>query len=111
MQPCVTRALSAAGGGTRGKHDAMRAGNVRASTYPACASSSRLVDCRAKGLWASYATSVSLDALLGVGATVGAEHTLERVDAIEKRFLDACGEHSDTEGVGVSSDSTLPFSR
>ena len=90
----------------------MCAGNVRASTYPACASSSRLVDCRAKVLWASYATSVSLDALLGVGpATVGAEHTLECVDGMEKRVLDACGEHSDAEGVGLSSDSTPPFSR
>ncbi len=53
---------------------------LRSGTYPAWATTSRSVD-GSKLLCASYATSVSLDALLGVGATVGMELWLELEDS------------------------------
>ena len=45
-----------------------------------------------KDLWASYETSVSLDALLGVGGTVGVEHWLECDDSQDGRDGDSWGE-------------------
>lgn len=59
---------------------------------------------------ASYATRVSLDALLGVGAIVGVGEWDERVEASERRGLDVCKEQFASDGVAVGPDSTLAVS-
>lgn len=56
---------------------------------------SRVVDRGTGAFWVSYATSVELDALCGVGrGIVGVENWLERDESYERRVADASREHA-----------------
>lgn len=96
--------------GQRTPAHVMRSGT--SNTHPACVTASRAVDGR-EPLRASYATSVSLDAVfgVGVGATVGEEHSLAACDeSNDVRDVDVCDEHPDTDDAELGVGRTLPFS-
>ena len=80
------------------------------NTHPACVRANRAVD-RREPLQALYATRVSLDAVLGVGvgATVGEEHSLGACDD-SNDVRDICEEHPDAGGAELGMGETLPFS-
>lgn len=61
------------------------------NTHPACAITSRVVDSCGAPFRGSYATSVELDAVFGVGAIVGLVYWLDRDESYERRDADASG--------------------